>query len=221
MAHVLSLTTSKGTCTQRRPVRCSLGTLAPGATVTVRTRTRVLVVAELRSIVVVSSDTQDTNMTNNMAEANVTTFSSATVHAQISAPPSERVAEPLNYRVFASLGRGSPPGAVRLCTTQPESFVQVRAPGTFKYKGVHCRNFAFVRAGQSVSFLVSAFPSATGRVTPSVRATAVGAAREARASADILVGAAAACPASVATDSHPTDSHATASGRRPLAYPAC
>ncbi len=205
VAHVLSLTTSKGTCTQRRPVRCSLGTLAPGATVTVRTRTRVLVVAALRSIVVVSSETQDTNMTNNMAEANVTTLSNAAVHAQISAPASGRVAAPLNYRVFASLGRGSPPGAVRLCTTPPHSFVQVHVPGTFKYKGVYCRNDAFVRAGQSVSFLVSAFPSATGRVTPTVRATAVGAARESRASADILIAGPSACSAA----------------KRPTAHAAC
>lgn len=205
VAHVLSISTSEGTCTQRRPVRCSLGTLAPGATVTIRTHTRVLVVAALRSIVVVSSDTQDTNMTNNMAEANVKTFSNATVQAKISAPASGRVAAPLSYRVFATLRRGSPASAVRLCTIPPHSFVQVHAPGTFKYKGVYCRNFALVRAGQSVSFLVSAFPSATGRVTPSVRATAVGAARESRASADIVVGAPAACPASA----------------RPLAHAAC
>jgi len=212
VAHVLSLTTSQGTCTQRRPVRCSLGTLVPGATVTIRTRTRVLVVAALRSIVVVSSDTQDTNMTNNLAEANVTTFSTATVHAKISAPPSGRVAAPLSYRVFASLGRGSPASRVRLCTTPPRSFVQVSAPGTFRYKGVFCRDYALVRPGQSVSFLVSAFPSAAGRVTPSVRATAVGAPREARASADILVGAAAACPAAA---------DARAARARPLAHAAC
>ncbi|HTT29981.1 MAG TPA: choice-of-anchor A family protein [Solirubrobacteraceae bacterium] len=205
VAHVLSLTASEGTCTQRRPVRCSLGTLAPGATVTIRTRTRVLVVAALRSIVVVSSDTPDTNMTNNLAEANVRTFSNATVQAKVSAPASGRVAAPLSYRVFATLRRGSPASAVRLCTTPPHSFVQIHAPGTFKYQGVYCRNFALVRAGRSVSFLVSAFPSATGRVTPSVRATAVGAARESRASADIVVGAPAACPASA----------------RPLAHAAC
>ena len=165
VAHVLSLTTSYGTCTERRPVRCSLGTLAPGATVTIRTRTRVLVVAALRSMVVVSSDTQDTNMTNNMAEANVTTFSNATVHAKISAPPSGRVAAPLSYRVFATLRHGSPPSAVRLCTTPPHSFVQVKAPGTFKYRGVYGRNYAPVRAGQSVSFPpVPHRPSRHGRL---------------------------------------------------------
>ena len=205
VADVLSLTTTAGTCTQRRPVRCALGTLAPGATVTIRTRTRVLVVATLRSIVVVSSDTPDTNTANNTAEANVTTFSHANVHAQITAPPTGRVAAPLSYRVFATLGRKSQATALRLCTRPPASFVQVKVPGTFKYRGVYCRDYGHVLPGRSVSFLVSAFPSATGRLTPDARATAVGAPRESRVSAVIVVAGASACPAA----------------KRPTAHAAC
>ena len=202
MVHVLSLTTTAGTCTQRRPVRCALGTLAPGATVTIRTRTRVLVVAALRSIVVVSSDTPDTNTANNTAEANVTTFSHANVHAQIAAPPTGRVAAPLSYRVFATLGRTSQATALRLCTRPPASLVQVKAPGTFKYRGVYCRDYGHVLPGRSVSFLVSAFPSATGRLTPDARATAVGAPRESRVSAVIVVAGPLACPAAMRPTAH-------------------
>jgi choice-of-anchor A domain-containing protein len=205
VAHVLSLTTTAGTCTQRRPVRCALGTLAPGATVTIRSRTRILVVAALRNIVVVSSDTPDTNTANNTAEANVTTFSHASVHAQITAPPTGRVAAPLGYRVFATLGRKSQATALRLCTRPPASFVQVKAPGTFKYRGVYCRDYGHVLPGRSVSFLVSAFPSATGRLIPVARATAVGAPRESRVSAVIVVAGALACPAA----------------KRPAAHAAC
>lgn len=73
VAHILSLTTTSGTCNRRRPVRCSLGTLAPGATVTIRTRTRILVAATLTSTVTVSSQTSDTNTTDNTAAARVTT----------------------------------------------------------------------------------------------------------------------------------------------------
>jgi choice-of-anchor A domain-containing protein len=205
VARVLSLTTTKGTCTQRSPVRCSLGTLAPGATVTIRTRTRILVVAALRSIVLVSSDTPDTNMTNNMAQANVTAFSNATVRAQISAPPFGRVATQLTYQVSATLGRNSPAGPVRLCTQPPRSFVQVHAPGTFEHRGVYCIDYALVRPGRSVSFLVSAFPSATGRLIPIARATAVGAPGESRVSAVIDVSGPLACPAA----------------KRPAAHAAC
>ena len=212
VAHVLTLTTTAGTCTQRWPVRCSLGTLAPGATVTIRTRTRILVAASLRSIVVVSSQTPETNTANNMAQANVTAFSSASVHAQISAPPSGRVAARLTYRVSATPGHTSQRTDVRLCTQPPRSFVQVSAPGTYRYRGPYCRNYTRVKPGGSVSFLVTAFPSATGRLIADARATAVGAPRESRASAPILVGAAVACPAAIGT---------AARRQRPTAHAAC
>ena len=206
VARVLSLTTTAGTCTERRPVRCSLGTLAPGATVTIRSRTRILVLAALRSIVVVSSDTPDPNTANNTAGANVTTFSNATVRAHISAPPIGRVAVRLSYEVSATLRPGSPAGPLRLCTRPPASFVQVGAPGTFKHRGVYCRDYALVRPGRSVSFLVHAFPSATGRLTAAARATAVGAPRASRASAQIAVAAPSAC---------------AAAATRPIARAAC
>jgi hypothetical protein len=151
-------------------------------------------------------------MTNNTAEANVTTFSNASVHAQISAPPVGRVATQLIYRVDAALARNSRAAPVRLCTQPPRSFVQVPAPGTFKYRGVYCRDYALVQPGRSVSFLVYAFPSVTGRLTADVRATAVGAPRESRGTAHILVAGAAACPAAV---------RRPARGRRPTARAAC
>ncbi len=212
VAHVLSVTTTAGTCTRPRPVRCSLATLDPGATVTIRTRTRILVAAALQSVVVVSSQTPETNTANNMAEANVTAFSNATVHAQISAPPAGRVAAQLTYRVFATLGRGSGRTDVRLCTKPPRSFLQVSAPGTYKYRGLYCRNYTGVKTGGSVSFLVTAFPSAAGRLIADARATAVGAPHESRASAPILVASPVACPAAVGT---------AARGQRPTARAAC
>ncbi len=172
---------------------------------TIRTRTRVLVVAELCSIVVVSSDTPDTNTANNTAQANVTTFSHANVQAQITAPPTGRVAAPLSYRVFATLGRNSQATALRLCTRPPATFVQVKAAGTFKYRGVYCRDYGHVLPSRSVSFLLSASPSATGRLTPDARATAVGAPRASRVSAVIVVAGALACPAA----------------KRPTAHAAC
>jgi choice-of-anchor A domain-containing protein len=212
VAHVLSLTTTAGTCTQRRPVRCSLGTLAPGATVTIRSHTRVLVAAVLHSVVVVSSQTPDTNTTNNMAAAYVTTFTHTSVQARISAPPSGRVAARLTYRVAATLGRGPRAAPVRLCTQAPRSFVQVRAPGTYRYQGLYCRSYRIVRPGQTVSFLMSAFASAAGRLIADARAVAVGAPRESRATAPILVGAAVACPAAAGN---------AARTRRPTARAAC
>ena len=212
VAHVLSLTTTRGSCTQRRPVRCSLGTLAPGATVTVRSRTRIMVAGAFRSVVVVSSPTPDTNTTNNMASANVTAFLPASaIRAHISAPPTGRVGAPLSYVV--SVSGGPPMGAstVRLCTQPPGSLVQVRAPGTFKDRGLYCRNFTHVGLGHSVAFTVFGSPSAAGRLLASARATAVSVAQPSRASAQILVGAAVACPATAPAPR----------ARRPQARAAC
>jgi choice-of-anchor A domain-containing protein len=213
VADVLSLTTTRGTCTQRRPVRCSLGTLAPGATVTMRSRTCILVAAALRSIVVVSSDTDDTNTTNNMATANVRSYlPTSAIQAHIGAPPTGRVGAQLSYQVSVSGGPPAGANTVRLCTQPPSSFVQVSAPGTFKYGGLYCRNYTRVRRGRSVAFTVYGFPSATGRLLASARATAADVARPSRATAPILVGSAAACPAVA---------RPAARGKRPIAHAAC
>ena len=213
VAHVLALTTTAGTCTQRRPVRCSLGTLAPGASVTIRTRTRILVAAALRSIVVVSSETDDTNTTNNMAAANVRSYlPPSAIQAHISAPPSGRVGAQLSYVVSVSGGPPAGASTVRLCTQPPSSFVQVRAPGTFKYRGLYCRDYTRIGRDQSVAFTIYGFPSATGRLRASAHATAVDVAQPSRATVTILVASAAACPAAVRT---------AVRGRPPTAHAAC
>jgi hypothetical protein len=196
VAHVLSLTTTAGTCTHRRPVRCSLGTLAPGATVTIRTRTRILVAARLTSTVTVSSDTPETNTTNNTASATFTATSlRMSIHAGISSPPTGNVGAGLSYAVSARSGGPGSASTVRLCTRPPSGFVQISAPGTFRFQGVYCQNFGHVAAGRSVSFPVFGFPSRTGRLVASARATAVSVTRASRAFAPIEVAGPAACPA--------------------------
>ena len=214
VAHVLSLTTTAGTCTHRRPVRCSLGTLAPGATVTIRTRTRILVPARLTSTVTVSSDTPETNTTNNTASAVFTASSRrASIRAGISAPPTGHVATALSYLVSVRAGRRAGANIVRLCTRPPSGFVQVNAPGTFRFRGLYCRDFRHVAAGNSVSFRVFGFPSAAGRLLATARATAVGVAPASHVSALIdVAGPAVACPAA---------SRVPHAGLAPPAHAAC
>ena len=77
---------------------------------------------------------------------------------------------------------------------------------------MYCRDYAFLAPGRSVSFLVYAFPSATGRLTADARATAVESQRESRVSAHILVASALACPAAV---------RPAARRQRPTAHAAC
>lgn len=198
VAHVLSLTTTGGKCNQIRPVHCELGTMAPGAVVTIRTRTRILVAAALHSVVVVSSDTPDANTANNMAVAGVTTFLPATaIRARVSAPPLVPFGRRFSYQVSVSGEKPTGASAVRLCTRPPSVLLQVRAHGTYRSGALYCRNILALPRGRSVSFLVSGVPSRSGRLKVDARATAANLPRESRDTAPVLVGAVAACPAVV------------------------
>jgi len=196
VAHVLSISTSRGRCTQRRPVRCTIGTLAPGAVVTIRTRTRVLVAAVLHSVVVVSSDTLDSNPANNLAEAGVTTYLPATaIRAHVTAPPVVPFGRRFTYRV--AITGGPPTGAqsVQLCTRPPAGLLTVRAPGTFRSHDRHCRDIAGLARGRTSSFLVSAVPSRSGHFTVDAQGTAAALSGVSRDTAPVRVGAVAACAA--------------------------
>jgi choice-of-anchor A domain-containing protein len=188
VAHVLDLTTTAGICTRRRPVRCVIGTMAPGASVTVRTRTRVLVDARLRSIVLATATTPETNTANNMAIARVrSTDPRAGIRAGVRAPATGRVGTRLRYRVSVTGAGSNGARSVRLCTRPPRALGRVSAPGTFSAGGRRCRDFDRVRPGETVSFVVSGEPRRTGRVIAPARATAVGVARASRAFAPVAI----------------------------------
>ena len=110
VARVTSISTSAGHCTHRRPVRCELGTLAAGAEVVIRSRTRVLVAAPLISVVMASTPTPESNTTNNIALAPVVVRERVPhLRVGISAPPSGRVGVGLSYRVrVTGTGRTAP-----------------------------------------------------------------------------------------------------------------
>ena len=219
VAHVLTLSTTTGHCTQRRPVRCVLGTLAPGATVTIRTRTRILVTAALRSVVVVSSDTDDPNTANNMAEAGVTTVPDTPVRAGISAPSFVPFGTRFSYRATVAGISSSTARGVRLCSRPPSSLLQVEAPGTFRLRGEYCLDIASLAPGQTVGFNVSATPSQSGRLVVSDRATVAGLSSVSRAAAVVLVGPTSACPSTADARVSPAFSAGTRSP--PVARPAC
>lgn len=194
VSRVLSLTTTRGHCTERRPVRCALGTLAPGASVTIRTRTRILVAAALRSIVVVSSDTTDPNTSNNMAEADLSAVPDTTVRAGISAPAFVPFGTRFSYRATVTGTSSTAAKLVRLCTRAPGSLLQVQAPGTFRLHGLYCQDIARLGSGHTAGFTVSGTPSRSGRLIVSDHASQAGLARVSRAFAPVLVGPTAACP---------------------------
>ena len=197
VAEIVSLSVSQGECRHRRPIRCTLGRVRPGAEITVRTRARVNFAATLRSVVHVSSRSPESNTTNNTGVAPLVSTAPANLRVRITAPPIGRVGARFEYRVGVT-GTG-PRGAeqVRLCAPRPNDVTGVRAAATFGYNGARCRNIPRLPAGESVSFVVSAVPTTNGSLGLRARATAVGRGGVARDHARMqVVGGA--CAAAVA-----------------------
>ncbi|HTU80237.1 MAG TPA: choice-of-anchor A family protein [Solirubrobacteraceae bacterium] len=208
VARVLSLSTTAGTCTQRRPVRCQLGTLAPGAEVTIRTRTRILVAAALHSIVVVSSESKETNTADKMAIAAVTTYlPKPAVRPHITAPAVVHVATTLRYHVTVT-GEAR---TVRLCTSPPRSLIHVHGRGLLVYRGRYCLDVPRLARGQAFGFTITGLATRLGQLPLGVEATAARLARPARAATHVsVIGPTAACPAA----------HTTRT-KKPVARTAC
>jgi choice-of-anchor A domain-containing protein len=128
-------------CTGRRPVRCALGAIAPGETVIGRARVRVLIPGQLHSVLYVSSGVPESNRTNNASIANLTSVRLRQhVRVRVSAPARGRVGAPFGYRVTVSARGARTVHGVRACTRIPSSFTSRRAPGTFRYKRMRCRD---------------------------------------------------------------------------------
>jgi choice-of-anchor A domain-containing protein len=180
-SRILTLTAAASGCRRPRPARCELGTLAPGKQVTVRARTRVLVPGVLSSTVLASSRTAETNLTNNVAIADLTGREpTPRVDVRVDAPRVGRVGIPLTYRVTVTGSGATGARAARLCSRIPASFTERRAPGTFRYQGMRCHDYAPLRKGQSRSFAVHAIPTGAGSISVPAVAGAIGTTRIAR-----------------------------------------
>ncbi len=190
VARILSLKSSQGSCRRARPARCALGTVRPGQLITLRAQARVLVPGALHSVLWVSGTTEESNTTNNESIADLTSLRGPTsLRVRVSAPPTGRVGARYGYRVTIS---GEASSGARLCTRIPSGFSAHRAPGTFVYDGMRCRDYSSLAGSRS--FTVSGVPTAGGTVVLPARGTAVGSATIARdrAPARITVAACAA-----------------------------
>jgi choice-of-anchor A domain-containing protein len=192
VAQVISLTTSGGACQTPRPVSCALGTLAPGQEVVIRAKARVLVAGSLHSVVFASGTTPESNTTNNVGIAALEAVRRPfLLRVGVDAPARGHVGVRLSYRVAVTAAGRDGARNVRLCTRVPATFTGARAPGTFGYRGMRCRDYRNIPNRATRGFLVHAVPAAAR----SVRLPAVAAApelrRATRGSARVRLGAAA------------------------------
>jgi hypothetical protein len=180
----------------------------------------VLVVAALHSVVVLSSETKETNTANNMAIAGLTTYApKARVRVRVSGPSVVHAGKPVRYRVSVT---GSGP-KVQVCSTPPERLAPVRpsaarggsahtAGATVHfYRGRYCLNIAHLRGGRTVGFTLSGVAGSPGRAHLSAEVSAAGLRRPRRASRGLLILAPiVACPARAHAQIHPPATRAVA-----------
>lgn len=175
-----------GDCTSIRPVRCRLGAMAPGQSVTIHAQGRVLVPGELKTVVAVSSPTPETNTTNNIGTDGLVARAPAPpLRVAVRAPASARVGETVRYRVsVTATGRGV--SAVRLCHRPSRGLLVLSAGPSAEVHGRRCLDVRRLPAGRTRSFTVRALASgraAGDRVRLAATADSPGRARPARGSA--------------------------------------
>ncbi|WP_210495286.1 choice-of-anchor A family protein [Patulibacter sp. SYSU D01012] len=144
-------------CTTRRPVRCALGTLPPGAGVTLRVRGRVRALGRLQNVTLVTSRTPDPNATNNVAAAGVRVVADRpALSVRIVAPRTVRVGQRFGYRVVAT--GGAPGGAafVRICHRPAADLLVTAHPGAVRRGGALCRDVRRLGRGDRAGFTVHA-----------------------------------------------------------------
>jgi hypothetical protein len=147
-----------GSCTQKRPVTCQLGTMALGQEHALRAGVRPLVLGSLTSVVRVTSCTPEVNTTNNVASAGIVV--AATLKVAVAAPTRALVGALMRYQVRAHVGSRAPASFVRICQRPPQGLLVTSAPGTFRYRGSICRDLESIEHSGSAGFTVYAVPGA-------------------------------------------------------------
>jgi hypothetical protein len=167
-------------CTRRRPVRCALGTVAPGETVTGRARVQVLIPGALHSVLYVLPhpgvqphqrrvDCQPDQCAPRTARGSA--------RQRPGARPGRRAVQLPRDRLRTRRPSGSRRARLH---PHPELVHQPARPGTFRYHGMRCHDYPALQSGQPGSFTVTAVPAARGPVTLRGLAAAVGTRRVAR-----------------------------------------
>jgi choice-of-anchor A domain-containing protein len=166
VARILSVKAGGARCANRRPVRCKLGTLAPGAQVTIHVRAQLRVAGVSRSVILATSRTAESNTTNNIAIHRVVSKRpAARLRVAVIAPLVAPVGTPLRYRVVVTSHGEAGAHFVRVCSRAPRGLLVNARPHTFRYRGRICRDVRRLRRGQHAGFTVTAVPAsyAAGR----------------------------------------------------------
>lgn len=160
IVELVSVSAGTFQCTGRRPVSCRLGTLQPGARVTVVARGKMLRAGSYKSVVMASSPTPESNLTNNIGMDGVVVGAAVPpLRVTVRSPAVAHAGQRVSYRV-AVHAPGKGVDAVRLCHRPSRGLLVSSAPGTRRVNGRICLDISRLAAGTTRAFTVHAVASA-------------------------------------------------------------
>lgn len=168
---------ASGTCAKGPPVRCELGTLAPGATVTVTLIGRARTAGVLRNTVRVSGDGGDPQASDNVASV-TTTVRGRVALRKTADRRSVAAGGRVGYRIRVTNPTAISLANVRVCDRLPAGLAFVRSsPRAVRSGGRYCWSVGTLapHASRTLRIVTRSLAGAGGALTNTATATARGA----------------------------------------------
>jgi len=142
--------TSSGVrCTTTVPIRCDLGTLASGASITVKVVARPMAPGSLKNSASVTGDVPDPNPGNNMSTTTTTVQGLLKVR-KVASAANVRAGGTLSYRITVTNASSFPLRSVKVCDSLPSGIVFVSStPKSTLSGGKRCWAVGTLGAGKS------------------------------------------------------------------------
>jgi uncharacterized repeat protein (TIGR01451 family) len=171
---VRSVRTSVGRCTTTAPIRCDLGTLASGASATIRIVAQPLAPGTLRNSASVTGDVPDPRTENNI-DGTSTKVQGLLKISKVASTKTVRAGGTLTYKIRVTNASAFALRSVRVCDDLPSGLVFVSStPKATLAKGQHCWTIRVLGAKKSKTFTLKArvLRGAGGRQVNVAKATA-------------------------------------------------
>ncbi len=190
LMHVLSVATSQGTCVPSPPYpfACQLGTIAPGATVTVTARASIEALGTEVNTGSVTTEALDPNLANNISSATTRIF--GLLKLSKTAPPDVGAGEKVTFHLKVSNPTIVALTSVKVCDQLPLGLALAgSSPKARLSNGRFCWTIAKLHSHGSkrLTLTALALPGASGRLVNHATATAPSVRKPARARRTVTV----------------------------------
>ncbi|MCW2952198.1 MAG: conserved repeat domain protein [Conexibacter sp.] len=165
---IVSVKTTAGTCAKGSPLRCSLGTIAPHAKVTITVVAYPRTAGRLRNAVSATSPVFDANPRSNIAGVSRTAVKPTLKITKLAGARSIRAGRTVSYTIKVTNPSEIGVRSVKVCDTLPSGLVRVSGTaGARLTRGAYCWSLRSLAGGTSRSYrlTVRALPGTNGSKT--------------------------------------------------------